>query len=218
MDMDCRTFANYMDKHLGEEVEKTLPDDLLEDLRRHRRQCRGCRQQYPALPDADKTPDAAEPQPLRKHKPASFHTHTKGSVEFPDISAPAEYKDEPLAFTFHLNGREEKVKVTEPEVDVPMPEGSRLVVLDKDKDACLCDVVFEFTPQNDLPYELRFRVMSGVTYAAGHVLAFGSSPEEDENLRNEYRKTIVERGSIRADIVMVHAKARLSIVYRPFQQ
>ncbi|UCD78204.1 MAG: hypothetical protein JSW26_22770 [Desulfobacterales bacterium] len=38
------------------------------------------------------------------------------------------HKDAPITFTLLLNGREEEVEIVEPEVDVPLPEESRLVV------------------------------------------------------------------------------------------
>jgi hypothetical protein len=42
-----------------------------------------------------------------------------------------ELNDGPITFALHLDGRKEAVKVVEPEMDVPLPEGGRLVVKKK---------------------------------------------------------------------------------------
>ena len=57
----------------------------------------------------------------------------------------------------------------------------------------------------------------GVTYAKDHLLEFGTTVKEDKDLLSVYRKTIVERGPVRADIKMTCSKARFFIVYKPFR-
>jgi hypothetical protein len=155
-----------------------------------------------------------EDLPLKKR-----HAARVGEVKsdkFPDISKPIEFKNAPLTFMLHVNGREEEVKIVEPEIDVPLPEESRLVV--HEKDACLSDVVIGFNPESSRPYELHFRVIMGATYAADHLVAFGTAPGADQDLRNFYRYTIVDRGGVKADIEMTGGKARLFIVYKPLQE
>ena len=130
--------------------------------------------------------------------------------QFPDLSEPIEFKDVPVSFTLHLDRRQEAIKVVEPEMDFPLPEGGRLVV--KDRDVCLTDVVFRFNVESDRPYELHFAVHRGV-HAKDHVLTFGAEKDADKNLIGVYTEKIVERGSLQARIEMTHGKARLAIKY-----
>jgi hypothetical protein len=131
---------------------------------------------------------------------------------FPDISEATEYKDAPITFTLHdTRGREMEIKIVEPEVDYPLPENDRLVVAEKD--ACLTDVVFKFNPASDRPYELYFRVLTGVTYATDHLVAFGTAEEDDPDLRNRYDLEIVAHGNVKAWIRMTQGKARLAVEY-----
>ena len=155
-----------------------------------------------------------EDLPIKKRHAAPVSSVS--SDKFHDIAKPLEFKNAPLTFMLHVNGREEEIKIVEPEIDVPLPEESRLVVYEKDD--CLSDVVIGFNPESSRPYELHFRVMMGATYAADHLLAFGAAPEADQELRNVYRHTIVDRGGVTADIEMTGGKARLFIVYKPLQE
>jgi hypothetical protein len=120
-----------------------------------------------------------------------------------------EEKDGPVTFTLHLEGREEPVKVVEPEMDVPLPEGGRLVVAENE--ATWCDVKFVFNPESDRPYELHFSVLMGITYATVHLAAFGCPIEEDRDLLGRYKMEIIARGGLKAWIEMTHGKARLAI-------
>ena len=86
-----------------------------------------------------------------------------------DLSGPVEYKDEPIHFSFNLDGREEPVKIVEPKIDLPFPEGGRLLVdIGKTR---FCEVVFRFEADEKKPYRLNFDVRHGVHY--GDSLAFG---------------------------------------------
>lgn len=123
-----------------------------------------------------------------------------------------ELKDGPITFTLHLDGREEAVKVVEPAMDVPLPEDGRLVV--EEKEAVWCDVRFAFNPDSNRPYELHFRVLMGITYAADHLVVFGTPLADDKDLLNEYKMEIVARGGVMAWIEMTRGKARLAIKYR----
>jgi hypothetical protein len=120
-----------------------------------------------------------------------------------------EQKDGPITFTLHLDGREEPVKVVEPEMDVPLPEGGRLVVAENE--ATWCDVKFVFNPESDHPYELHFSVLMGITYATDHLAVFGCPIEEDRDLLSQYKMEIVARGGLKAWIEMTNGKARLAI-------
>jgi hypothetical protein len=134
------------------------------------------------------------------------------SDSFPDISKATEYKDVPITFTLHdTRGRELQIKIVEPEMDYPLPENDRLVVAEKD--TCLTDVVFRFNPESDRPYELYFKVLKGVFHATDHVVAFGTTKEDDPDLRNQYDLEIVARGNVKAWIKMTQSKARVAIKY-----
>ena len=111
-----------------------------------------------------------------------------------------------------LDGRKEAVKVVEPEVDVPLPEGGRLMV--EENDAMWCDVKFAFNPDNDRPYELHFRVLMGITYSDDHLIAFGTPVADDRDLLNQYKMEIVSRETLKAWIELTQGKARLAIEYK----
>lgn len=210
--MDCQTIDKSM-KNLSRANGETVSMSM-NDLERHCAVCRRCRNKYAGILDAETHPNPSRRQSLEKHRRVAVDG--AGADKFPDISEPAEFKDAPLAFTLHLNGREEEIKIVEPQIDVPLPVESRLVV--REKAACLCDVAFAFNPQSSLPYELHFGVMMGVAYTRDHLVAFGTDPEVDKDLLGVYRHTIVDRGGVKADIEMTGGKARLFIVYKPLQE
>ena len=125
---------------------------------------------------------------------------------------PIEFKDAPISFTPHLNSRKEAIKLVEPEMNVSLPGNGKLVV--KEHGIVWCDMRFAFNPQSDRPYELRFRVLMGITYAADHLMAFGAPLEEDQDLLSLYKLEIVDRNDVKAWAKMTRGKARLSIKYR----
>ena len=134
------------------------------------------------------------------------------SDPMPDLTDAKEYKDRPITFTLHeARGRQEEIKIVEPELDFPLPENDRLVVAEKEH--CLTDVVFKFNPASGRPYELYFKALMGITYETDHLMAFGTRLEDDENLLNEYDFEIVDRGGVKAWIKMTQGKARLAIKY-----
>jgi hypothetical protein len=120
-----------------------------------------------------------------------------------------ELNDVPVSFSLHLDGREEAVKVVEPEMDLPLPEDGRLVV--KEKETVWCDVRFTFNPNSDRPYELHFRVLMGNAYSADHLVAFGTPLAEDKDLLNRYKMEIVANCGVSAWFEMTQGKARLFI-------
>ncbi len=119
--------------------------------------------------------------------------------------------DVPVTFTLNVDGREDPIKVVEPEIDVLLPEDARLVV--EEKEAVWCDVRFVFNPDSDRPYELHFKVLLGTPYNTDHLIAFGTPLAEDKDLLNKYKIEIVARGGLMAWIEMTQGKARLAIKY-----
>lgn len=209
--MDCRMMDRSMKDHSRAKGE-SIPIAMY-DLRRHCAVCPRCRERYGDVLDAEPHHSTIPNHSREKHRRVAVG---EASVEkFPDIAKPAEFKDAPLTFSLHFNGKEQKIKIVEPKIDVPLPHGSRLVV--SEKEACLCDVVFKLNPQSSRPYELHFNVMMGVTYNRDHLVVFGTGLEEDKDLQSVYRHTIVDRGGVKADIEMTGGKARLFIVYKPLQ-
>lgn len=207
--MDCQTIDKFVQDPERGGAEKLS----VEDLRQHCDTCRRCREKYTDILAVKSTKDNRRLHP--RNRPQAIPLRETGVDQFPDISKPIEFKDAPLSFKRYFNDREEEIKIVEPEVDVPLPEKSRLVV--HEGEDCLCDVVFDFNARSTRPYELRFRVMMGAAYEPDHVIAFGTDPEIDRELRNTYRHTIIDRGSVRADIEMTDGKARLMVVYKPLQ-
>jgi hypothetical protein len=130
---------------------------------------------------------------------------------FPDISDPIEFKDAPITFTLLLDGREEEIKVVEPEVDFPLPRGGRLVV--RENEAHLTDVVFRFHPEKERPYELHFTVKAGISYAEPHVCAYGYPEIIDKGINEVFAENIVARGGVKAWIEMRRGTARIYIQY-----
>jgi hypothetical protein len=207
--MDCQTIDKFVEDFERGEAEKLSWDDL----RQHCDECRRCREKYTGIlgGESASTIRRSRSQNMRHAVPL----RDTGADRFPDISKPIEFKEAPISFKRYFNDREEEIKIVEPQVDVPLPEESRLVV--HEGEDCLCDVVFDFNPRSNRPYELRFRVMMGVAYPTDHLVTFGMAAELDEDLQSVYRLTVVDRGGVRADIEMTGGKARLQVVYKPLQ-
>lgn len=199
--MDCRIFEKQVESVLRKDENVGLDNGL----RQHLHACNKCRDRYADILSYD-MPEQTVPQPPKAH--ASDPTN-EGEPD--QLLEPVEFKDAPVTFTLHLNGREEAVKVVEPEIDVPLPKDGRLVV--KEKEYVWCDVMFTFNPESDRPYELRFSVLMGITYAADHLVGFGTPLEDDKDLLNRYKMEIVARGGVEAWIEMTQGKARLFIKY-----
>ena len=135
----------------------------------------------------------------------------KPSQKYPDLAEPIEYKDASIHFTFILDGREEPVKIVEPKIDLPFPNGARLLV--DDAKTRLCDVAFRFDPDANRPYHLNFSVLNEVRYEEGLLLTYEADGARENDMHAVHRKTIVERGNVQARIEMTHGKARLLIQY-----
>ena len=203
--MDCQTLESNIDALLAEE----LDDNTAAGLRRHLHACNKCRKKYAAVL-GEPTPSQiiAESLQLRRSDVAVY----EGAEKLPEFFKPAEFKDAPVRFLLIADGREEEVKVVEPEMDIPIVEGARLVV--KEKEKSWCDVRFSFNPSSHRPYELHFKVQMGISYAADHLVAFGTPPEEDKDLLNQYEMEILARDGVRSWIEMTQGKARLHIKYQ----
>lgn len=126
---------------------------------------------------------------------------------------PIEYKDAPIRFTFMVDGREEPVKIVEPEIDLPFPDGVRLLVDEGERR--LCEVVFRFDMEARQPYRLHVRFLRESGSDDDLHLAYGAGVAPESDMREVYRKTILERGNVRARIEMTQRKARLQLRYRP---
>ena len=132
-----------------------------------------------------------------------------------DILEPEEYKDMPLVFTLVLDGRKEPVKLVEPEVDFPMPNGGTLLV-DQGENRRLCDMIFIFDRTEAKPYKLNFNAMLGTAYDQPQQVSFGPlAPEQDNlNLAAVYHMIIVTCGDVQARIEMTGGKARLHVTFQ----
>jgi hypothetical protein len=200
--MECRKFKNQVESLLKKDNEVKLDNRF----QQHLRTCNKCRNKYAAVLGAH-TSESVIPQPPKMHgavPPAKTQTD--------HFSDPIEFKDAPVSFMLHIDGRKEAIKVVEPEMDVPLPENGQLVVAENG--VVRCEVRFVFNPQSDRPYELHFKVLMGITYAAEHLVAFGIPLDEDGELLSRYEMEIVARGGVRAWIKMTQGKARLSIKYK----
>jgi hypothetical protein len=169
----------------------------------HLHSCPACRKRYEPLLNG-KVPENVVPEPS---KIRSIPSHPEEKFGLLD---PIEFKDEPITFTLHLDGREEPIKVVEPEFDTPIPDESRLVV--KYRDSCIADFRFTLKPDRQHPYRLNFRVRNRRKYQPPRMISFGPAGKD---MRKKFKETIVDEGGVRADIEMTHGKARLHIRYQP---
>lgn len=140
-------------------------------------------------------------------------THrNRSEAEIHDLEDPIEYKDVPIRFTMELDGRREPVKIVEPQLDVPMPDGTRLLVDLAGKR--LCEVVFRFDPEQQRPYRLNFLTWKMIRHDDDDLhLDFGEPADREDARQAVHRMTIVQQGHIKAWIEMSHKKARLHIRY-----
>lgn len=207
--MECKTFRGIVESRLKNGV---VNEALTGEAARHLQNCALCRDKYAPFLDSDndnRPKIAPEPAELKKSNPLDDDP----ADQFPDIADPVEFKDTPITFMLILDDRQEEIKVVEPEVDLPIPEGARLAV--RENDVCLTDVSFKFNPASDRPYELHFSTLKGIRYAADHVKAFGTEKAADKDLRRAYSMAIIDRGGLHATIEMTRGKARIHIQYRP---
>ena len=123
---------------------------------------------------------------------------------------PREFSD-PRVRLWLLNGSEEEIKVTEPKLDYPIPQGSRLLI--EVEEAPAVDVRFQFNGRSEQPYELHFQVREGVDYqeldGEAKLLTYGS--QADKDLLEEHYARVLEYGNTRVTIGMTHGRARIYI-------
>ena len=200
--MYCRRF--------NKEVKSLLKNDheakLNNRLQQHLQTCNKCRNKYAAVL-GDSPVERVVPQPSKMHGSIPL-----AKAQTDHFSDPIEFKDTPVSFTLHIDGHKEAIKVVEPEMDVALPENGHLVA--SENGVVWCEVRFAFNPQSDRPYELHFKVLMGITYAPGHLVAFGTSLQKDENLLSRYEMEIFFLGGVKAWIKMTQGKARLFIKYK----
>ena len=204
--MDCKTFRSVVESYLKNGMAKKV---LSRNLERHLQSCAICRDRYASQLEYNKVDDQviANTAEIRAISPSADDLLDP----FPDISDPIEFKDAPITFTLLLDGREEEIKVVEPEVDFPLPGGGRLVV--RENEAHLTDVVFRFHPEKERPYELHFTVKAGVSYAEPHVCTYGNPDINDKGINDVFAENIVARGGVKAWIEMRRGTARIYIQY-----
>lgn len=200
--MDCRTFRSLVEPRSKNSVAQKV---LSKDLERHLQTCAICRNRY--APQSESDDDRVVPD-TGKTKAVS------PSIDdlldpFPDLSDPVEFKDPLLTFTLVKDSREEEIKIVEPEMDLPLPKGSRLVI--REKETCITDVIFKFNPESPRPYELHFAAKAGVSYAKPHVRKYGSPNINDKGFNEVYAESIVARGGVKAWIEMKRGTARIYI-------
>jgi len=136
----------------------------------------------------------------------------RSDAEIYDLAEPTEYKDIPIDFTFELDDRKELIKIVEPQIDVPFPAGTRLIVDLAGKR--FCEVVFHFDPERKRPYRLVFSTWKMVQHDNDKLyMDFGDPPGQEERRSVVHRTTIADIGHIKAWIEMAHRKARLQIRY-----
>jgi hypothetical protein len=133
------------------------------------------------------------------------------SDKFPDLAAPIEYKEAPIRFTLDLDGRKEPVKIVEPQIDLPLPEGGRLLV--DEGQTRICEAVFRFDADAGKPYRLQLKSYTEST-VEDRQPTYGTGGNLKSNLDAVFRKTIVNHGNVTAHIEMTGGKARLLIRYR----
>ena len=123
---------------------------------------------------------------------------------------PREFSD-PRVRLWLLNGSEEEIKVTEPKLDYPLPQGSRLLI--EVEETPVVDVRFQFNARSERPYELRFRVREGFDYqeleGEAELVAYGS--QADKDLLEEHFSRVLEYGNTRVAIGMTRGRARIYI-------
>jgi hypothetical protein len=198
--MKCK----QLEKKITDFLDASEPDNKdVREITAHIHNCRTCREKYQSVLEGE-IPENVVPKPS---KIRSIPSHPEAESSLLD---PIEFKDEPVKFTLHLDGREEPIKVVEPEFDTPIPDDSRLVVnLGR---LTLADVRFAFKPDRQRPYTLNFRVRNRRKYQPPKMISFGPAGKDK---RKMFKETIVDEGGIRADIEMTHGKARLHIRYQP---
>jgi hypothetical protein len=204
--MDCKTFGSLVEPGL---IHEALKKAFGEEIERHLQSCAVRRERHALQLESDNNDDRVIPD-TAKTKAVS------PSVDdlldpFPDLSDPVEFKDGPVTFRLHLDGRKEEIKVVAPKVDFPLPAGGRLVV--RENEARLTDVVFRFHPEKELPYELHFTAKAGVSYAEPHIRAFGTPEIDDKGINDVFAQSIVARGGVKAWIEMRRGTARIYIQY-----
>jgi len=197
--------CEQLEKRITDFLDAPAPDEKgVRQVVEHLRTCWKCREKYQNLLKSD-IPEQVVPTPSKiRSVPASLAEET---LDFLD---PIEFKDKPITFTLFLDGREEPIKLVEPEFDLPIPEESRLVV--NDRKVPIADVRFSFKPDRRLPYTLNFRIRRRIRHHPPKGISFGPTGKD---LQETFTETIVDEGGVHAELEMTHGKARLYIRYEP---
>jgi hypothetical protein len=195
--MDCKAFKNLI-------TQAGIDDATADKLRHHYESCETCRERHGPLPQH------IIPDPTSLRVTDASEEVAPGDSD--ELFGPVEFKDAPITFTLVLDGKEEEIKLVEPELDYPIPEDGRLRVYEK-KD-CLTDVIFKFDATAQQPYGLLFYCQNGVQYKEVELETFGKEYAFDKNFTQLYKKKILDRGGVEAWIEMTRGKARVHIIYK----
>jgi hypothetical protein len=169
-----------------------------------------CRDKYVRFLNEDNPAGKIGPDPAEIKKINPLDDDPADS--FPNLSDPTEFKDAPISFTLIVDGREEEIKVVEPLVDFPLPEGAHLMV--SENELCLTDVVFAFKPESDRPYQLHFKVRVGGDNTEPRIKTFGQPAKLDEGFNSIFTERIIERGGVESWLEMTRGTARIFIRYK----
>jgi hypothetical protein len=154
-------------------------------------------------------PGKSDPDPARAKKMNPLKDDPADS--FPDLSRPVEFKDAPIMFSLIIDGREKEIKVVEPQLDYPLPEGARLKV--HEKEVCLVDVTYIFMPQNGRPYQLKFAKKARGADTEPHIRTYGDPTRPDKGFDSVFSKGLIDQSGVKAWIEMTRGTARIFIRY-----
>jgi hypothetical protein len=203
--MDCKFVESYLQAGL----KSFANDEPSAAIKEHLRKCVTCRNEYARILGDETLAGEIGPDPAGDKKINSLKDDPADS--FPDLSNPVEYKDAPITFTLVVDDREKEIKVVEPQLDYPLPEGARLKV--HEKEDCLVDVTYTFMPQNGRPYQLDFAKKARGTEIEPHIRTYGDPARPDKGLSSVFSEGLIDRGGVKAWIEMTNGAARIFIHY-----
>jgi len=200
--MDCRQVQKKMASDTAERVLQESGDEEIEALERHLQECTACRRQFGHRVDFQSPRRLDAEGKLKTQRPQNS----------PEPLRPVEFKNLPVRFELHLEDKIEEIKMVEPEVDLPLPEGAELRIVEQG--VHLRSVVFRYDADRRF-YILEIHRRSGSQDDwRSFTEAFGPDPEPQARvLDSAYGHDIFHRQRLRAWIEMGKGKARIRIRY-----
>lgn len=205
--MDCKFVESYLQTCL----KSIANDEPSAAFKEHLRKCVMCRNEYARILGDESLAGIFGPDPAGAKKMNLLKDDPADS--FPDLSSPVEFKDAPIIFSLIMDGREEEIKVVEPQLDYPLPEGARLKV--HEKEVCLVDVTYTFMPQNGRPYQLDFAKKARGADTEPHIRTYGDPTRPDGGFDSVFSEGLIDQGGVKAWIEMTRGTARIFIRYAP---